>query len=79
MIAKIIQFFKSKGVIATMIGLLFSLPVNSRAVYSFFNNIELDEKALTAIVVFNIIGMCWFILPSKISIKASKFEFIIED
>ena len=76
---KVIEFFKNKGVIATWIGMILSIPVNARAVYQYFNNIEMSEASLTALVVVNIIAMVWFILPSRIVIMAGKFEIRIED
>jgi hypothetical protein len=76
---KVLDFFNRKGIIATWVGMIVSIPVNVRSVYQYFKNIEFTEQALIALVVFNVIGVIWFILPSKISIKAGKVEIIIDD
>lgn len=76
---KFIAFFKSKGVIATLIGILISLPANFIAIRDFMNNVEMSEGKLIAVVVFNIVAMGWVILPSRIEIKSKILNFIIED
>lgn len=69
-----------KGKIATIIGVVLSMPVNSYALYSLFTNSNLSESQLWQIVIINSIGMIWFILPSEITIKSGKgLEIIIKD
>lgn len=69
-----------KGKIATVIGIGLSAPFNARALMIFFTNPDsYTTPFLTALAVANAIGMVWFILPSKISIKGGKFEIVVED
>jgi len=69
-----------KGKIASIIGFLLSFPANGYALYSLFTNTSLSEAQLWQIVIVNAVGMVWFILPSRVSIKSGKgLEIIIED
>ncbi len=78
--SKLWKLLAEKGKIATVIGLLLSLPANGLALWSLFFDKNLSHDQLWQIVIINAIGMVWFILPSKISIKSGKgLEIIIED
>jgi hypothetical protein len=76
---KILTILEKKGSIATVIGFLFALPVNTFFTIQFFRNNVMDDAQLKGIIVMNIIGMCWFILPSVIEIKSKLFEITIKD
>lgn len=68
-----------KGRIATIIGFLFAVPVNAKFLYMFFKGFELTNQMLISMMVYNAIGMVWFILPSRISLKSEKFTLEVED
>jgi len=68
MIKKIIKLLEKKGVLATFIGLLISLPENMYLLYLFFTGEEWTSVMRDQALVMNMIGMFWFILPSKIII-----------
>ena len=69
-----------KGKFATIIGLLFALPVNIRFIIAFFNGVEYSRESLINLAVMNCIAMVWFILPSRVTIRAGeKFEITVED
>ena len=85
---KFLTFFKSKGIMATLIGLAIAIPVNVIAIRIFASGngkdvaeagAFLSEGQLIALVIFNVLAMAWVILPSRIVIKSKIFEFIIED
>ncbi len=68
-----------KGKIATIIGFLFACPANVWAVWKLYRKVMVTIDQLWVVVAINIIGMMWFILPSKISIKSTKFQLTVED
>lgn len=68
-----------KGKLATLIGWFLVLPINFNFMIDFFKGVMWENPALTSLAVINGIGMIWFILPSKISIKGPKIEIIVED
>lgn len=74
-----------KGKLATIIGTLHIVPAQIYFVYMLVTKgfVGMEYEALQNIMsiygVINLIGILWYILPSKISIKGSKFEVIIED
>ena len=69
-----------KGKFATLIGLLFALPANTKFLISFFSGVTYSYDALLNLAILNGVAMVWFILPSRISIKGGKgFEIVIED
>ena len=70
---------ENKGRLATIIGLIFALPVEIKLTLSFYRNIELTRGQLITAAVLNGIAIIWFILPSIIEIKAGKFHFIVKD
>lgn len=71
---------KEKGKIATIVGFLFTLPYNGKFMYDFFTGgTDYSNDQLTFLVIVNVIGIAWFILPSKITMKGGKFKFIVED
>lgn len=74
------KLLAEKGKIATIIGFCLSAPANGLALWSLFRNVNLSEDQLWQIIILNVIGITWFILPSKISIKSGKgLEIIVED
>ena len=73
------KFFKKKGVIATIIGLVFALPINIKFIIAFYNSIELSRDQLEAIALINVLCMAWFMLPSEIEIKSKIFTMVIKD
>jgi integral membrane sensor domain MASE1 len=79
MLQKIINLLERKGIIATLIGLLFALPINIRIVYAFYKNIELSNGQLMTACVMNCIACVWFILPSAIIIKSKLMSIEIKD
>lgn len=79
MFEKLWAMLEAKGKFATAMGVLLAIPVNARAVWEYFTNVEMTEAKLYALVIVNMIGWVWVILPSKISVKGKAFEFTIED
>lgn len=79
MFTKIWNALDKKGRVATIIGLCFAMPVNAKFLYLFFTGGELTNASLTAMMVYNVIGMVWFILPSKILVKSDKLTIEVED
>ena len=76
---KLFSIFQHKGILATIIGLIFALPINIKMIFSFYKNIELTNGQLWAAVILNAIAMVWFILPSKIIISSKFLNVTIED
>ncbi|MCP4393976.1 MAG: hypothetical protein GY804_06900 [Alphaproteobacteria bacterium] len=76
---KLWEALAEKGKIATIIGFLFALPANGWAVYKLYNEELVTIDQLWVVIAINIIGMFWFMLPSEISIKSSKFQLIVKD
>ena len=76
---KFITFFKNKGILATLIGLAFAVPVNIRIMYLFYNNVDISKNQLWTACILNAIAMVWFILPSKFEIISKLFTVKIED
>lgn len=76
---KFIKVFEKKGIIATIIGLIFAIPVNARLTYLIIKNSEVNRSVLEIAIVMNLISMIWFMLPSEISINFGKFNIIIKD
>jgi len=68
-----------KGKFATIIGFCYAAPYNAVFMFNFFKGVSYDYDQLMSIVIVNIIGMMWFILPSKFTIESPKFKFIVED
>jgi hypothetical protein len=73
------KLLSEKGKFASIIGLITALPANAYTIVMFFQSKALTEPQLITIVVLNIIGWGWFILPSAIKIKGSKFELEVID
>lgn len=81
---KLINFFKHKGILATLIGLAIAAPVNIRMLYLFFTlpldgKTEIPSGLLWIAAIMNGIAMVWFILPSVIIFKSKILEIRIED
>ena len=76
---KLIEFFKHKGVIATWIGIAFTVPVNIIIIRYMLKDIEPERSRLIWAAALNFIGMIWFILPSKIEIISKLFTVKLED
>lgn len=76
---KFFEFFKHKGALATVIGLLFAIPVNAKMIYSFYLNVDLSKDQLWTACILNAIAVVWFILPSVIKIESKFLNVIIED
>lgn len=76
---KLWDMLDKKGRVATIIGFMFAIPVNAKFLYLFFKGVELTNGMLTSMMVYNAIGMVWFILPSKILVKSDKLTIEIED
>lgn len=76
---KFIEFFKNKGVLATIIGLIFAAPINVIIFLRFMKSIELSNEQLITAWALNLIGIVWFMLPSKIEIVSKLLTFKLED
>jgi hypothetical protein len=76
---KLWTLLESKGKISTLIGMLLALPTNGRAVYEYFTNVEMSEQKLYSLLIMNVIGWVWVILPSYIALKSKAFTFEIKD
>lgn len=76
---KLWEALDHKGRIATIIGILFSLPYNVRFIIDFYRGIEYSREALEGIILVNILAMIWFILPSRVEISGPKFTIKVED
>ena len=76
---KFLAFFKNKGVLCTILGILFATPVNIKIILNFYKQVEMTNQILMAACVLNIIGMFWVMLPSVIVIKSKLLEIRIED
>jgi hypothetical protein len=70
---------ENKGAIATIIGILFALPINIFFMVQFFRDKAMSVEQLKSICVMNGIAVVWFILPSVIEIKSKLFEITIKD
>lgn len=68
-----------KGRFATIIGMIFCLPVNVRFLFDFFGGEWYTREQMEVVIFVNIIAMIWLILPSTFSIKGSNFEMMIKD
>jgi len=69
-----------KGKIATVIGFLFVAPINAKVVWDFFHGgINYTEAQTQTLLLVNIIGWVWVILPSSITMTAGNFKFEIKD
>ena len=79
MIDIIFKYLEKKGILATIMGLMFSFPINLRVAYCFFMEETMSDEQLMAACILNLIGMFWFMLPSVIVIKSKLFELRIED
>lgn len=77
--SKFIAFMEKKGILATIIGLLFATPINIRLCFNFYHSIAMTDGQLKTAAVMNLIAMCWFMLPSEISIKSKLFTLVIKD
>lgn len=73
------EFLTHKGWIASMLGVVFILPINVFVVIRYFKKSGFSEVELITIATLNVLAMIWMILPSKVILKALKFEFSIED
>jgi hypothetical protein len=76
---KFIEFFKSKGALATILGITFGTAVDTVVFFRLLRQYKFSEFELTLIIALNLLAMGWVILPSIILIKAKVFEFRIED
>ena len=70
---------ENKGAIATIIGILFALPINIFFMIQFFRDAAMSVNQMKSICVMNGIAIVWFILPSVIEIKSKLFEITIKD
>ena len=68
-----------KGRIATVIGILFTAPYNFKFMWDFFAGVDYSRGELEALIIANVIGWVWVILPSKITISGPKFNLTVED
>ncbi len=73
------NYIAEKGKIATIIGFFFALPANIWAVLKLWGEEIVTIDQLWVVIAINIIGMFWFMLPSEISIKSSKFQLVVKD
>ena len=76
---KIWEALDHKGRIATIIGFLWALPYNVKFLIDWFAGIEYSQAMLESVIIVNVLAMIWFLLPSKIIMKAKGFEFTVED
>ena len=77
---KILTLIKdNKGAMATIIGILFALPVNIFFMVQFFKDNAMSVDQLKSICTMNGIAIVWFILPSVIEIKSKLFSITIKD
>ncbi len=76
---KLIAILEKKGILATLIGIMFAAPINAKLCYNFYRSISMTDGELKTAAVMNLIGMLWFMLPSVIEIKSKLFEVIIKD
>lgn len=68
-----------KGKIATVLGTILSIIVNSWAVFLLFSEKKVDEDTFWMIIGLNIVAQLWFILPSKMKITGKLFNLEVED
>lgn len=68
-----------KGKIATIIGAIMAVIVNSWAVYLLFSEKTVEENTFWMIIGLNIVSQLWFILPSKMKITGKLFNLEVED
>ncbi len=76
---KLVSFLEKKGIIATILGMVFAFPVNAKLCYAFYKSIDMTKDQLTTAAVMNLIAMFWFMLPSIIELKAGNIQFTIKD
>ena len=81
---RFMRFFKSKGILSTMLGILFAGSINLKVIMDFWDNsypTDQTQATIIAIIAFtmNVIGWGWVMLPSVIKLKAKMLEFTIED
>lgn len=75
-----IKFLERKGLIATIIGFFLSAPLNLKVTFDFFVREKYyTVEELTGVIVLNLIGIIWFILPSSITFEGGKFKFEVKD
>jgi hypothetical protein len=79
MCTKLLAILEKKGIISTVLGILFSAPINAWIVYKFFDKSNFSNQELITACICNFIGMVWFMLPSVITIKSKLFEITIKD
>lgn len=76
---KIWEMLDKKGRIATIIGFCFAAPINGKVIFDFFKGNIATVESLYSAIFINVIAIIWFILPSSIKIKGSKFELEVID
>ena len=76
---KVWELWGEKGKVASIIGFCFTVPVNIRITWLYFQGTQFTKEDLTVLVVMNMLGMIWFILPSSISISGTPFKLEIKD
>jgi len=76
---KIWEMRGEKGKIASIIGFIFVLPANCRTTWLYISGTAFTKEELTVLVVVNMVGMIWFMLPSKIVISGSPFKLEVLD
>jgi uncharacterized membrane protein len=73
------KIWGEKGKIASIIGFFLTVPANIRTTWLYFHGVTFTKEDLTVLVVMNMIGIIWFILPSSITISGTPFKLEIED
>ena len=75
----VIKLLKQKGILATIVGIITTVPVNAYYALVVFDGGALSSPQERTVLIINIIGWIWVILPSKVSIKSKLGEIVIED
>lgn len=74
------KLFEHKGIFATIIGIFISMPINIKVVYEFFSKgIIYTAEELVGVIIINLIGISWVVLPSYIIFEGGKIKFEIKD
>lgn len=74
------NLLERKGFIATIVGVIFIVPILCRAVLMYFNKPAFSVEELWTIIALNDIAWVWVILPSEVLIEVlNKFKFSIKD
>ena len=76
---KMWEMWGEKGKIASIIGFFFTVPANIRTTWLYFEGTAFTKEDLTVLVVMNMIGIVWFVLPSKITVQGTPFKLEVLD